>query len=171
MAPRYRPSGVCRCYGSRGAYGIPTPSANGRHHPGARAGACARPRTRAGRGARARFAERARRQGLGGSARSVTLHEFEPTHFHVTIGPHEPVLRVASGDTIRTWTVDSGGYDRNGEEITEGGNPQTGPFYVEGAEPGDTLSVRFDRIRPHRARGVTGGLVALNVVDPAFAPE
>ena len=64
-------------------------------------------------------------------------------------GSHEPVLQVASGDTIRTWCVDSGGFDRNGEEITDGGNPQTGPFYVEGAEPGDTLSVRFDRIRPN----------------------
>ena len=58
------------------------------------------------------------------------IHEFEPTQFHTTIGSHEPVLRVGSGDVIRTWTVDAGGYDRNQDEITEGGNPQTGPFYV-----------------------------------------
>jgi len=99
------------------------------------------------------------------------IHEFEPTHFHTTIGSHEPVLRVASGDVIRTWTVDSGGYDRHGNDITDGGNPQTGPFYVEGAERGDTLRVRFDRIRPNRTRGVTGGVVAPNVVDPGFVPE
>jgi acetamidase/formamidase len=99
------------------------------------------------------------------------IHEFEPKHFHTTIGSHEPVLRVASGDVIRTWTVDSAGYDRHGNEITEGGNPQTGPFYVEGAEPGDTLRVRFDMIRPNRARGVTGSLVAPHVVDPHFVPE
>jgi len=99
------------------------------------------------------------------------IHEFEPTHFHTTIGSHEPVLRIASGDVIRTWTVDSGGYDRHGNDITEGGNPQTGPFYVEGAERGDTLRVRFERIRPNRTRGVTGGLVAPNVVDPGFVPE
>ena len=74
------------------------------------------------------------------------IHEFEPTHFHATIGSHEPVLRVGSGDAIRTWCVDSAGYDRHGNDITDGGNPQTGPFYVEGAEPGDTLRVRFDRI-------------------------
>ena len=50
-----------------------------------------------------------------------------------------------------TWCVDSGGYDRDGNDITEGGNPQTGPFFVEGAEPGDTLAVRLDRHRaePH----------------------
>jgi amidase len=96
------------------------------------------------------------------------IHEFEPTHFHVAIGSHEPVLRVASGDTVRTWTVDSGGYDRNGEQITDGGNPQTGPFFVEGAEPGDTLAVRLDRIQPNRERGVAGTLIAPNVLDPGF---
>ena len=99
------------------------------------------------------------------------IHEFEPTHFHTTIGSHEPVLRVASGDVIRTWTVDSGGYDRHGDDLTDGGNPQTGPFYVEGAERGDTLRVRFDRIRPNRTRGVTGGVVASSVVDPGFVPQ
>ena len=101
----------------------------------------------------------------------VKVHQFEPTAFHVAIGSHEPVLRVASGDTIRTWCVDSRGFDRNGEQITEGGNPQTGPFYLEGAEPGDTLRVRFDSIRPNRKRGVTGALVAPHVVDPHFVPE
>lgn len=99
------------------------------------------------------------------------IHEFQPTHFHTTIGSHEPVLRVASGDVIRTWTVDSGGYDRDGNDITDGGNPQTGPFYVDGAGRGDTLRVRLDRIRPNRTRGVTGGVLAPHVVDPGFVPE
>jgi acetamidase/formamidase len=98
----------------------------------------------------------------------VSVHDFEPERFHVTIGSHEPVLRVASGDTIRTWTVDSGGYDAHGEQITEGGNPQTGPFLVEGAEPGDTLAVRLDRIRPNRTRALTAPLIAPNVLDPGF---
>jgi amidase len=96
-------------------------------------------------------------------------HEFEPTHFHVTLGSHEPVLRIGDGDSVATWCVDSAGHDRHGEQITAGGNPQTGPFYVEGAEPGDTLSVRFDRLWPNRDRGVTAGVVAPNVVDPDFA--
>ena len=101
----------------------------------------------------------------------MTVHDFEPTRFHTTIGAHEPVLRVSSGDTIRTWCVDAGGHDRTGEQITDGGNPQTGPFYVEGAEPGDTLSVRFERIQPNRARGISGPLVAPHVVDPEFVTE
>ena len=101
----------------------------------------------------------------------TTLHEFEPTHFHTAIGSHEPVLRMRSGDVLRTWCVDSGGYDREGNDITDGGNPMTGPFYVIGAEPGDTLRVRFDSLRPNRVRGVTGALVAPHVVDPHFVPE
>jgi acetamidase/formamidase len=34
-------------------------------------------------------------------------------------------------------------------------NPQTGPFYVEGAEPGDTLAVHFISIEPREAWGVS----------------
>jgi amidase len=101
----------------------------------------------------------------------VATHDFEPTSFHVTLGSHEPVLRVASGDTIRTWCVDAAGHDRNGEQITDGGNPQTGPFFVEGAAPGDTLAVQLDRIQPNRARGLSGRVVAAHVVDPWFAAE
>jgi amidase len=101
----------------------------------------------------------------------MATHDFEPTRFHVTIGSHEPVLRVASGDTIRTWCVDAAGYDRKGEQITDGGNPQTGPFFVEGAEPGDTLTVHLDRIWPNRRRGVSGQVVAPHVVDPSFASQ
>ena len=101
----------------------------------------------------------------------MATHDFEPTRFHVTIGSHEPVLHVASGDTVRTWCVDAGGSDRTGERITDGGNPQTGPFFVEGAAPGDTLAVHFDRIQPNRARGLSGQVVASHVVDPQFAAE
>jgi amidase len=101
----------------------------------------------------------------------VATHDFEPTHFHVTIGSHEPVLRVASGVTVRTSCVDAAGCDSSGERVTDGGNPQTGPFFVEGAAPGDTLAVHLDRIAPNRARGVSGRVVAANVVDPWFVAE
>ncbi len=98
----------------------------------------------------------------------MATHTFEPTHFHVTMGTHEPVLRIGDGDTVKTWCVDAGGRDRSFERITPGGNPQTGPFFVAGAEPGDTLAVRLDRLRPNRERAFSGPLVASNVVDPAF---
>lgn len=96
-------------------------------------------------------------------------HMFQPTLFHITLGPHEPVLHIRDGDTVSAWCVDAGGYDRHGKQITDGGDPQTGPFFVEGAEPGDAIAVRFDRLWPNRARGFTAPRVALGVVDPAFA--
>ncbi len=96
-------------------------------------------------------------------------HTFEPTHFHVTIGSHEPVLRIGDHDTVATWCVDAGGGNQDGELVTAGGNPQTGPIYVEGAHPGDALAVRFDRLWPNRERGFSGSVVAPNVVDPWFA--
>jgi amidase len=99
----------------------------------------------------------------------VTRHEFQPTHYHNTIGSHPPVLRIAPGDTVVTSTVDAMGSDASGERVTTSGNPQTGPFFVEGAEPGDTLVLRLDRLTPNRPTGVTDTVLAPNVVDPWFA--
>src|SRR5688572_6666437 len=95
-------------------------------------------------------------------------HTFPPTHYHTAIGPHEPVLRIRPGDSVVTTTVDARGQDHTGQQITERGNPQTGPFYVEGAEPGDTLVVHLDRLWPNRDRGFTATVIAPNVVDPDY---
>lgn len=101
----------------------------------------------------------------------MATHQFQPTHYHNTIGSHEPVLRIAPGDTVVTTTVDAGGGDATGQQVTRRGNPQTGPFFIEGAEPGDTLVVRFDTIAPNRATGWTATVLAENVVDPQFVRE
>jgi acetamidase/formamidase len=47
----------------------------------------------------------------------------------------------------------------------------TGPFFVEGAAPGDTLAVRIDRLTPSRATGWTYSPLAFTVLDPAAIPE
>ncbi len=101
----------------------------------------------------------------------MATHHFAPTHYYSTIGWHEPVLRIAPGDTVVTTTVDAGGRDSSGERVTLGGNPQTGPFYVEGAEPDDTLVVHIDRLTPNRPQGYARSVVAANVVDPEFVRE
>jgi amidase len=101
----------------------------------------------------------------------MTIHRFEPNIYYTAIGTYEPALRVAPGDTVETNTVDSGGLDKQGEQVTPGGNPQTGPFYVEGAASGDVLAVRFDRIVPNRPWGRTSALVAAHVVDPGFVAD
>jgi amidase len=98
----------------------------------------------------------------------MTIHTFEPTRYHTVIAAHEPVLRVVGGDTIVTTTVDAAGNNAAGEQVTPRGNPQTGPFYVDGAAPGDTLAVTLDRLEPNRARGYSGTVIAPNVVDPWY---
>lgn len=101
----------------------------------------------------------------------MATHRFRPTRYHTVIGTAEPVLRVADGDTIITDTLDASGLDANEAQAWERGNPQTGPFYVEGAEPGDTLAVRIDRLTPSRATGWTYSPLAFTVLDPAYIPE
>ena len=96
----------------------------------------------------------------------MTVHHFQPTHYHTTLGPHAPVLTLADGDTVATTTVDAAGQDAAGQPITPRGNPMTGPFFVQGAEPGDTLVVHLDQLTPSRATGWTRSTLAANVVDP-----
>jgi acetamidase/formamidase len=96
----------------------------------------------------------------------MTTHQFRPTHYHTAIGWHEPVLHIADGDTVITSTVDAMGKDASDTEVTARGNPMTGPFYVEGAVPGDTLAVDLERIVPNRPIGYASTVVAANVVDP-----
>jgi acetamidase/formamidase len=60
------------------------------------------------------------------------------------------VLTVWPGDTIHTTTVDAGGTDEKGVTRVLGGNPETGPFYIETAAPGDTLVVHLTRVRLNR---------------------
>ncbi len=101
----------------------------------------------------------------------MTTHEFRPDRYHTTIGHHEPVLRIADGDSVVTTTVDATGRDHTAEQVTPGGNPQTGPFFVEGAEPGDTLEVTIDRLVPNRDTGFTATVIAEAVLDPPAVRE
>ena len=100
----------------------------------------------------------------------MAQHQFTPDHYHVTIGWHEPVLRIADGDSVTTTTVDARGFDEKGEHVTERGNPMTGPFFIEGAEEGDALEVVFDRLTPNRRGGFTSSRVAAVVTEPGYIP-
>ncbi|GEM83301.1 acetamidase/formamidase family protein [Meiothermus hypogaeus] len=101
---------------------------------------------------------------------TMSTHTFEPTHYHHTLGNHPPVLRIAPGDTVITTCVDAGGLDRYLQQVTPRGNPMTGPFFVEGAQVGDTLAVRLEKLRPNRTSGWSGVVLASNVVDPDDVP-
>ena len=96
-----------------------------------------------------------------------STHDFEPTRFELYFSSApEPVLRVYPGDTVRTWGVDAGGRDANGVRRSPGGNPQTGPFYIGGAMPGDTLVVKINKVRLNRDWAVSGSSVMLAALRP-----
>ena len=101
----------------------------------------------------------------------MTNHKFVPTHYHITLGPHDPVLHVADGDTVETTTVDAAGRDAAGGEVAPRFNAQTGPFFVEGAEIGDTLALDLIRLTPNRPLGWSRDSLAANVVDPDYVRE
>ncbi len=101
----------------------------------------------------------------------MAIHHFKPERYYTAIGAYEPVLRIADGDSVVTTTVDAGGSDSSNTRVTPPSNPQTGPFFVEGAQPGDTLQVHFDRLWPNREYGFTGQYLSPNAVDPEYATE
>ena len=102
---------------------------------------------------------------------------YVPTHEELkyTYGGHPPVRRVAPGTRIITWTEDcyDGTVTKPGQLPTKvqppgHENPQTGPFYVEGAVPGDTLAIHIEKLEPARDYGISSlfpGFGALNGTD------
>lgn len=96
-------------------------------------------------------------------------YTFEPEQFHrVFSGTIAPVLKIKPGDTVKTWTVDAGGRDAHGKGRSGGGNPETGPFYVEGAGPGDTLVVKFNRIRLNRDSAGSGDRIVPDALGAGY---
>jgi len=97
-------------------------------------------------------------------------HEFTPTVFYRRFSPeNKPVLTVAPGDTIHTTTVDAGGTDEKGVTRVLGGNPETGPFFVEGAAPGDTLVVHFTRLKLNRDWAISDDGIVDRAADSDLA--
>ena len=86
-----------------------------------------------------------------------------------TYGVAPPVARLRSGDTLEVNTLDAFGnvLKRPGDTLSmvKGDNPLTGPFYIEGAEPGDTLAIKFLDLQVDGDQGVGAfapGFGALN---------
>jgi acetamidase/formamidase len=81
----------------------------------------------------------------------------------------EPVARLKPGDILDTNTLDCFGnvIKKPGDTLSmvKGDNPLTGPFYIEGAEPGDTLAVKILDLEVDGDQGVGAfapGFGALN---------
>ena len=96
-------------------------------------------------------------------AGAVTL-EYTPKHDELvyTFGGAAPKHRIKSGTRIVTWTEDcfdgavKTAADLPSKVMTPGhDNPQTGPFFIEGAEPGDTVAVHVIKVDPARSYAVS----------------
>lgn len=78
-----------------------------------------------------------------------TTHTFTPTTGVQTFAVREPVLRIKPGDSVESQT-----FSRPGDYYTpDKAGPwpgEVGPFFIEGAEPGDTLLVRIVKLTPNR---------------------
>jgi len=93
---------------------------------------------------------------------NVVSYRPERTDYAWTFGGAAPVMKVSPGDVLELWTDDCfTGLVRSVEDVPSKEivfpflNPQTGPFYVEGAEPGDTLALHFVSMEPARDWGVS----------------
>ncbi|MEV7628629.1 acetamidase/formamidase family protein [Actinoplanes sp. NPDC089786] len=87
----------------------------------------------------------------------VVSYRPDPADLAYTFGGREPVRRVRPGTILELYTEDCfGGRVRTVDDLPSRVcefpylNPVTGPFFVEGAEPGDTLAVHFVSITPAR---------------------
>ena len=97
----------------------------------------------------------------------MDIVEFVPRRdqYTYTFGGAGPVMRVRPGTAMRVWSDDAfGGVLRSVDDVSGEKvdmrfvNPQTGPFYVEGAEPGDTLVLHFVSMEPAREWGASAAI-------------
>ncbi len=81
------------------------------------------------------------------SAENVVRYRGAADNVKYVFATADPVARLKSGDILETNTVDAFGNaiqkPTDTLRMVKGDNPLTGPFFVEGAEPGDTLVVKI----------------------------
>ena len=70
---------------------------------------------------------------------------FEPTVAYPTFAVRDPVLRIQPGTELHSRTNFGPYYEPGGGEFPG----EVGPFYIEGAEVGDTLVVEIIEIVPN----------------------
>jgi acetamidase/formamidase len=100
---------------------------------------------------------------------AAASHDYDPQQFTNFYSPLlKPVMRLFPGDTVKSRTLDSRGHDRDGKPRAPRGNPLIGPFYVEGAMPGDTLVVHLDRVRTNRDTAYQTNLVANTALESGY---
>jgi acetamidase/formamidase len=94
----------------------------------------------------------------------MNVIEFKPTadQLNYTFGGAGPVMKIKPGTALKLWTEDA--FNNTINKVTDLSsekvdlryvNPQTGPFYVEGAEPGDALAIHVVDMKTARGHGAS----------------
>ncbi len=95
-------------------------------------------------------------------------HQVTATKFYNSFHHGHPVLqKIKPGDTVVTRTIDASGRNEKSEVVGEGPNPLTGPFFIEGAAPGDAIAVTFRRMRMNRNWGFSNYRLGVFSLTPA----
>src|SRR5690242_21666811 len=89
----------------------------------------------------------------------VVRYELKPSELKYTYAAsYSPVAHLKSGNILETNTVDCFGnaIKKPGDTLSmaPGDNPLTGPFFIDGAEPGDTLAVKILEIKVDSNQGI-----------------
>jgi acetamidase/formamidase len=111
------------------------------------------------------------------SAAEQAVLNYVPKHEELkyTFGGVAPTHHVKPGTRIVSWSEDcyDGAVTRPDQLPTKvippgHDNPQTGPFFIDGAEPGDTIAIHINKLEPARDHGISSffpGFGALNGTD------
>jgi acetamidase/formamidase len=98
-----------------------------------------------------------------------STYDYEPKYYYGIYSAAEPpALHIFPGDTVNTRTMDNArdaAIPRHGN----GGDVNVGPFYVEGALPGDTLVVKIRKLRVNKQIGRQGSRFNQHAVTQAYA--
>jgi len=107
--------------------------------------------------------------GVTAEAQNVVKYHTTMNDVKYVYGVAPPVARLKPGDILETNTVDAFGnaIQKPGDTLSmvKGDNALTGPFYIEGAAPGDTLAVKILDLQVDGEQGVGAfapGFGALN---------
>ena len=75
-----------------------------------------------------------------------------------------PVLHISPGDTVSTESIDAIGFYKDSVRKGERGNPLTGPFYIDGASPGNLLAIEIVSLPLNRSYATTLNAFILKIL-------
>src|SRR5262245_51180315 len=112
---------------------------------------------------------------LGAANAAEVQYDPHDTVYFTYCYAHPVAARIKPGDTVVTRTRDASNDAFSPSDKTSAPkldltkvNPQTGPFYVEGAEPGDTLVVHIDKIDLNRDWGWGASIPYFGALAPEY---